>query len=222
MAEEKLFTDEELNTAAAAVATTPNLPPAGYKRDEVLARRQDALDQKIDSISDDIGAVNPKAFEEDREIQDMIRKDYLFVDIGPEYVVKWVNFVSQHGNAVWAAKAQGWQVVTAEKVRGVDRDLVKEDNTLRVGDVICVFMRKDRHLMMEQAQARHRFAVENGFESELNDLAAKNPKAFKVRSDLSGGNPHLSQTQSRAARKTALGHLGNQMKKGLVAGIPIK
>jgi hypothetical protein len=223
MSDDQLFTTEELSAMHPQPSVPePDLPPAGYKRDDELARRQDTLNQQLDSMPDDIGTINPEALKPDHDLQGMIRKNFLEVNLGPAYKIKWVNFVSQHGQAVWQAKAEGWEVVTANMVNMCDRDLVKEDNTLRVGDVICMRIRLDRHLMLEQQAENRRLAQQFGIENEINEIASKHPKALKVHSDLSGTNPYSDQMQKRAARKTALAHIGNQMKKGPVAGIPIK
>ena len=222
MAYQESYTPQELESAIRSGEVDPNLPPAGYQRREVLAERQDSLAQAAEEASQDMGTINPALFEEDRDIQREIRRGFLDLDIGELYIVKWVNFVNQHGNAVWAAKYEGWRVVTADMVRDLDRDLVREDNTLRVGDVIAMFIRKDQHLLLERKRAEKQAIIQHGAEVELIDLANKHPNALKVHSDLTGGNPYGDRMAKRAAQQTAMRHLGNKMKQGTIPGVPIK
>lgn len=215
-----LFTAEELDARVRSGEISPNLPPPGSQRREILAQRADALAQKVEEISEDRGVIPESAFVEDREIQNSIRKGFLDVDIGPLYVTKWVNYVNQHSYMVWAAKGEGWKVVTPDMVKDADRDLIKEDNTLRVGDVICMYIRKDQHLLLERKREQVNLKRQYGIESELSDLAAKNPRALKIHNATEG--KYSDTIQKRAARRTAIQHLGNQMKRGPVPGIPIK
>lgn len=224
---DQLYTEEELAQAAAIAnpqqqAPEPNLPPPGAARRDELARRTDDLQQAAEELTPESGKIDPKVFEPDRDLQRAIRRNYLDLDIGPQYVVKWVNFHSQHSKAVWEAKADGWQVVTASMLKPEDQALAVEDNTVRVGDVIAMFIRKDIHLMLEQEAEERRLRQQYVVESELSEIASKHPKALKVHSDLTGSNPYAEQMQKRAAQKTALNHLGNQMKKGPLPGVPIK
>lgn len=216
--------DEDFQPTAPAppAAPQPDLPPAGDARRDELAKRTDQLEQKAETEFADRGTIDPSVLEPDHDLQGMIRRNFLDVDLGPAYKVKWVNFVSQHGNMVWQAKAEGWEVVTVDMVNAADRDLVKEDNTLRVGDVICMRMRIDRYHLMEQQAEQRRLAQQFSVENEVIEIAAKHPKALKVHSDLTGVNPYADQMQKRAARKTALNHIGNRMKKGTIPGVPIK
>jgi response regulator of citrate/malate metabolism len=195
--------------------------PAGYKRVEELSRRRDTLEEHVEEVAKDIGSINPAVLEEDREIQRDIRKGYLDVDIGPLFVRKWVNFVNQHGNAVWQAKAEGWMTVSGDMVSGVDRDLIKEDNTLRIGDTVLMYMRKDQHLLLERQNEQRRLKQQYGIEAQIQEIADKNPKAFVVHGDLNT-SPHAQTIQKRAAQRTAMRHIGNKMKRGTLPGVPIK
>jgi mannose-6-phosphate isomerase-like protein (cupin superfamily) len=180
------------------------------------------LEEAIETETPDSGSINPAVFEEDQDIQYDISRNFLDVDLGPAYIVKWVNFASQNGTAVWKAKYEGWRVVSGSMVKDIDRDLVKEDNTLRVGDTICMYMRKDHHLQLMQKQEQIRLRQQYGAEAELIELAEKNPKALKVHGTLDQQNPHLSQTQQKAAQKTALSALNKHIKQGTVPGVPVR
>jgi hypothetical protein len=220
MSDDILFTAEELNARVGSGEIKPNLPPPGHKREEVLAQRKDELAQKAEELSQNVGAIDPSVFEEDHDIQRDIRKGFLDVDVGPQFMIKWVNFVNQHSSAVWKAKAEGWKVVTADMVKDADSDLIREDNTLRVGDVICMYIRKDKHLLLQRKAETRALKRQFGLEAELNDIARKHPKALKVHNATEG--KYSDTIEKRAARRTAMQHLGNQMKKGTIPGVPIR
>ena len=218
---DQIFTEEELQQAVSTGKVDPNLPPPGAERRNVLAERQDALEEQAEIAFENVEAMDPKVLEPDREIQYEIENDFMKINIGPAYVVKWV-YTGQNSQKVWQAKAEGWQIISPDMlVDKVDRMLVKEDNTLRVGDVVAMYIRKDKHFLLEQKRKMRQLRQQFGAEAELHELAGKNPKALKVR-NFDEDNPHASQIQARAARKTAMRHLGNKMKQGTIPGVPIK
>ena len=219
---DQIFTNEEL-AAAAGVSPEPNLPPPGQQRREELARRKDALEEQAEKKYADAGRIDPKVLEPDRELQSQIRNNYLEIDIGPAFMVKWVNYVSQNGSAVWQAKIDGWQVVTADMlVDKIDFGLVKEDNTLRVGDVLAMFIRKDQHLLLERKRAEKQLRQQYGAESELHEIVGKHSKALQIRDTTTDPNLMNRIKQRAAASQVAVNHLGNKLKQGTIPGVPIK
>lgn len=210
--EVEIYTKDELAAEGGNIAA--ELPPAGYKRDDELARRQDILEEKVEKLSENKIAVDPKKLEPDREIIHDIERGFLDIDIGPQFAVQWINFVTNHGAAVWAAKANGWKVVHRDMLKGNDWDfdLVKEDNTLRVGDVIAMYMPVERKKKLDQDRDRRKRRRELGLRAELEDLAYSNPKAFKLRDDLIDQSSYtVNDTPQRAmARKVVRQHLINK------------
>lgn len=214
-----------------------NLPPAGHKRTEELAKRKDELEEQAETqyadrgaIPKDCDALNP---ERNREIQHNIRKGYL--DIGsndPRYKTKWVNYVHQNSEKVWQAKAQGWQVATVMEFPEA-KDLSREDSTIRVGDVMLLFIPIEQYQQIEQQEQMKALKQQYGIESELHDLVNRTNRAkggdyFAASSPALGETGHVSSstremmTRRNAAQKSVLNHLGNKMKEGTIPGVPIK
>ena len=231
--------------ASAPAAPTPNLPPAGHERDELLKRRTDELEQRAEEIAatNEVGTIPEKVFRPDREIRAAITRNYL--DIGtdhPYLKVKWVNYVNQHGTMIWQAKADGWRVATSKEFPEA-ADLVREDNTIRVGDVMLMCIEMDRHLMLEQREARKRQRQQYGVEAEIHDLADRTNRKHRQRVFAGVSTPEIGTTGSvspLAARKLeslerasvardaspiraeAARQVGNMLKNGTVPGLPIK
>jgi hypothetical protein len=233
--DDQVFTTEELNKGTVNGTIQPNLPPAGYKREEELAIREDNLQEKAETISPDKEAVNPEAFKPDREIQGMIRKDFLSIGVDhPVYKTKWVNYINQHGTKVWEAKADGWQVSNVKDFPDAVH-LRKEDNTIRVGDVILMHLRMDEYVLLMEREKTKRLRQQYGVEAEIHEIAAKHPDIFpKVHTESSGGLPPNIQKRvessainaaamRKAAKSTARHTLGNKLAQGdTIPGVPIK
>ncbi len=72
----------------------PQQIPAGYKREEQMAKNHDVLQQKVEEMSTagGIASVNPKAFQEEREILGLIVEGNLDIPGAVAgYVYKWVQ-----------------------------------------------------------------------------------------------------------------------------------
>lgn len=208
-----------------------NLPPAGDARTEELKKREDNLEEQAEAKYVDAGAIPKHMLEPDYDIQSDIRKSYL--DIGtnhPLYVTKWVNYVNQNGMMVWQAKADGWIVATAKEFTEAV-DMQKADGTIRVGDVLLMFIRKDDHLHLVKREDAKRIRQQYGVEAEIHDLAERTNRRegrevfSKVETpEITGGvsDGRMETIQKRAAVNTAARHVGNLMKKGPLPGAPIK
>jgi len=219
-----------------------NLPPAGYKRDEELAKRHDDLQEAAELKADEneVGAIpnNHDAFnpERNREIQHAIHKHYL--DIGTDslqYKTKWVNYVNLNAQKVWEAKSDGWQVATVREFpEAREMGAVREDNTIRVGDVMLMFITIDQHRALDEKQRQKRLRQQYGVEADIHDLAERTNSRQGQAVFAGVSTPHIGVTGkisestsqrpgvSSAARKVALNHLGNKMKQGTIPGVPIK
>ena len=231
----QLFTEEELNQGVTDGTIQPNLPPAGYKREEELAIREDNLQEKAETINPNKEAVNPAAFKPDREIQGMIRKDFLSIGVDhPLYKTKWVNYVNMHGTKVWEAKADGWVVSTIVDFPEATH-LNKEDNTIRIGDVMLMHLRMDEYVLLMDREKTKRLRQQYGVEAEIHEIAAKHPSIFpNVHTESSGGLPDKIQKRvesralnaaaiRKAAQSTARHTLGNKLAQGgSIPGVPIK
>lgn len=228
---EGIFSQEELGQAAPivdanqAAQMAANLPPAGYQRDEELSRRTDNLAQAAENGPEKVG-LPADAFDIDREIRGDIENGYMDIGANHPYLKTcWVNFVNVNGQAVWKKKAQGWQVATIREFPEAS-DLVKADNTIRVGDVMLMCIQVDRYLKIMQKEEDARRRQQFGLESDVYNIANKYPNVFKnVSTD---DNPTLDpRTQDiinrkRAANTTAINSIAKQMQQpGGVPGIPL-
>ena len=207
-----------------------NLPPVGHERREELLKRDDALAEQGETQYADRGTIPADVLQPDHNVQNVIRRSHL--DIGSEhplYKTKWVNYVNMNGQMVWQAKADGWAVASGKEFPEAD-DMAKVDGSIRIGDVILMFIRHDEHFHLEQREATKRLRQQYGVEAEIHDLAAKHGNVFKNvhTPEITGGMPDglLKTVEARAARRssavsTAARHLGNKMKTGTIPGVPI-
>lgn len=224
MTELDLFSNDELN-----------LPPAGDARREELKKRTDTLEAQAEVQYANVGTINPDVLKPDREIQGHIAKSHLEVGTTHPYLkVKWVNYVNQQGTMVWAAKADGWMVATTQDFPEA-AELVREDNTIRIGDVLLMCIRFDEYQKIQERDKKKRLRQQFGVEAEIHDLAARtNAKEGKQvfanvqTPEFTGVNEKTLQgmeanaARQSAARRTAAAHLGNKMKQGPLPGVPIK
>lgn len=221
-----LYTQEELDRIAAQ-----HLPPAGHEQREVLKERTDNLEQQAETQYADVGAIPKHALEPDYNVQSEIRRaSYLEIGINhPLYKTKWVNYVNQNGSMVWQAKNDGWQIATVREFPET-RDMQKADGSLRVADVILMFIRHDEHLLLEQREKHKRLKQQYGVEAEIFDLAAsanrrEGREVFKnvQTPNMTGVNDAtLEVMKKRAASRTAANIIGNRMKEGFIPGVPLR
>jgi len=204
-----------------------SLPEAGYKRDEELARRADALEERADAAPE-VYPIDPKAFEEDREILYDLTIDQLQVtNMQPGYVYCWAYF-GQNGQMVWAKKALGWRVVGVGPDAGRDRECEEHkevDGSRRIGDVLLMKIPEERYNRILKAQERRRLAQQLGVTQDVQDFAEKH--GMIIHKDLSTVKvgPHTladvmtkKAERATAARKVAMKHLDKKIREGTVFG----
>jgi hypothetical protein len=228
-----LFSQEELAAQEGqilkpeqAAQIEPNLPPPGYQRDELLAQRTDNLAQMAEKGPDQV-RLPADAFNVDREIRNDIENDYMNIGANHPYLKTcWVNYVNTNGQAVWKKKAQGWAVATNREFPEA-ADLVKADNTIRVGDVLLMCIRIDQYLKIVKSEEDARLRQQYGLESEVHNIADKYPNVFKnVSTDdnptLDPRTQEIIDRRRRAGQNTAVNTIARQMKQpGGVPGIPL-
>lgn len=226
MGKEKVIYDKEkLVESIRNGKTTPDLPEAGYKRDDVLAARKDELAEVAERLSENKFAIpeDSEALKEDREILDkLVHKDYFHVDLKEpgKYKTRFVNMISNRGSAFWMAKAEGWEVVKPEMVVEYDQFKVSSENDIRVGDVILMYMPIEKYEKILEDRRKAQYMQQFGLEAPAVDLANKYSHAMKFYSNLQGENPYLNRMEKSAAQRTALQHVGNKMKSGYIPGLP--
>jgi hypothetical protein len=208
-----------------------DLEPAGYKRDEQLAQRQDELDERLDSIEEETGVhkVDPDAFEEDREI---LHKsiDQQMISVSnkqPGYVYAWIYY-GQNSQMVWAKKAMGWEVVNNDKKDMIECIEHKEvDGTRRIGDTVLMRIREERWHRLEEDARRRKDLQYEGITSRLRDLAERGRShGIKLHENLddvpSGGGGTLMDVveKRKGAAATAMQHIDQKLRDGTVPGVP--
>ena len=221
----------EVEKALSTGELKPDLPPPGFKRNEVLAQRKDALEEEAEKFSEhmQISAIDPSALELDRDIQRAIYKDRFWLDIGDEWQVCYRDYVHNEGSQAWTARLDGWVPVTRDMLPKHEHFKCREDGTVRIGDVMAFCMPKAAFAEIEKKREQAALRAQYGLEAEAISLADKYPSQLKLHSDATGGNPYADAISSRAdslarrgAAKTALRHVGNKMKDGLINGLPLK
>jgi hypothetical protein len=202
-----------------------DLPEPGYKRDEVLAKRKDELEKEIEETADahKLSAVNPEAVKEDREIVRPLKQDFLVLSIDPKYKLRWVNCQHHHAAAYLQARADGWQVVTKDMVGKEDHWKFGADGVCRLADVIAMCIPMEYWEQIQREQEDYHRRMQFGLEMQVYDMADKYGDKIKFHSEATGGDPRImDQFTKRAARKTAMKHIGEQMKRGPIPGLPIR
>jgi len=198
-----------------------DLPPAGYKRDEELARRTDELAERAES-GPEVYGIDPAKVAPDREIlyrsidQQMIHVS----NKDPNYVYAWVYY-GQNSQMVWAKKAMGWRVVT-----GPDKECAEykeADGTRRIGDTLLMKIPKERYFELEEMNEKRRSEQYLGIKSRLQELSAKSGiKVYDDLSEVSIGGRNLETVMERkaAAQEVAMQHIDQKLRDGDVPGIP--
>ncbi len=196
----------EIRVAPKRVDDTPvetGLPPPGHSRDEELAKRIDNLDEKAESLSNqlEITKVDPKNYEPDREILSHYKDGDLPVSNKDDnYVYCWVYRDPQNrlgGRQIMQKKVQSWEVVSGDmKESWENRDV----NGYRiVGDVLLMRIRLDRYmkLIRERELATEKRSL--GVTSRLEEMAANaQRKGIGVKVITNVNDERLKKMEARA------------------------
>ena len=220
----ELFQRIQLFDAGMAQA---DLEPAGYKRDEQLARRKDDLEQRIEEKESEgvVHRMDPDAFKEDREIlyKSIDQKMIEVTDAQPNYVYCW-TYYGGNSAMVWAKKALGWEVVSGDMPEC--RGNLEADGTRRIGDTLLMRIPREGY---EQLRARQELAAARQHDavgSRLKELGERaRGYGLKVHEDLStvqvGPNTLMDVVEKRsAAEKVAMKHIDKKLREGTVPGVP--
>lgn len=221
---------------AAQQAAAAELPPAGHERDEFMRRRQDQLDMEIERVSEQIvqGTVDASKMEVINEIA--AHTQYLSVsNPNPERAYTWVSR-NRHSQHIQLMRSLGWQVI-----QGHDEEAVElkgahgatGDSTRQLGDVILMWMPRDRYVVMRGMQlAQTKSHMQAAPLADLLDMAQAHRgnvevKAYKMDS-LTGPpvKPQQFTTRAHAMRYAALrkqaGEMfDQQLRDGNVQGVPV-
>jgi hypothetical protein len=203
----------------------PDLPSAGYARDEELKKRTDNLDAAAEFMSDDqeFYGLDPKAFEEDREI--LAHLDELHIsDPDPNFEYLWAYF-GMNGRVVWQRKREGWKVVSGDDPEAIE--LKDADGFRKIGDALLMKIPRERYNQIEAEREKRRLSQQLGIDArliELGDKAAKH--GIKVHTDPGtipagrGKKTLMEVMKARHARQMATQHRDKLLKTGKVPGMP--
>ena len=203
-----------------------DLPPVGYKRDEELSKRTDALEEKIETEAPEVYPIDPKVFEEDREIlyksidQQMVE----VTNKQKDFIYAWTYYL-QNSVQVWAKRALGWRVV-----KGTDPECIEHkevDGTRRIGDTLLMRIPRERYEMLEADAIKRKEDQHKGVGSRLLDLAERGRShGLKVHEDLTqvrspDGSTLMDVVEKRSgAHKTAMKHIDKKLRDGDLPGMP--
>lgn len=174
----------QLNEFGQPVQVSPNLPPPGDERREVLAERTDQLAQEIDQKSNQTFAVDPAAMEPDNEILNEIDKGFLYPpSADPKFQYNWIQCrhpVDHPSRMVETklaekVKVNGKWIRPWKVVMGNDLDAkglrISAENTCVIGDVLLMRCRKDHYALLEMEKRRKTLERSYGTDSSLVDMA---------------------------------------------------
>lgn len=121
---------------------------------EVLARRKDALEEKADRLSDDLGIIDPEKLKPDPDIRRHLDPQ---PGIGVQVTNPQVGFtycwVNPWGGGRYIAKKQyqGWSIVSGDDPESVEHKDVSGHR--KVGDVILMRIRTERKEELDYKEA---------------------------------------------------------------------
>lgn len=208
-----------------------DLPPAGHERDELLRKREDALDEEIDRImlgesgvAPETHRISPEALKPDRELRHEISEIGMLTVSKPQpgYVYSWTYIGPNNtGQFIWQKKAHGWEVVGSGHPEA--REHIREDGTRRCGDVILMRTTLENKRRLDEREARRNAARELGVASEVEDIAASHPDALVVHGGedrLRSGQTMMSVMEKRAAQNLGMRYIDKSLRAGTVPGMP--
>jgi len=164
-------------------APEPNLPPAGYKREEELTKRTDILEEEVDKRSENVLAIDPSKMEVDREIRyDLENGELDVTNKDPAFEYKWVQCEHPASNPARMVDALRYRSVTVDGVRYPTWQVVTGDmkeaaekktaiGTRKIGDCILMRCHKNTYEIIMREERRKRVNRQFGLDSQLVDLA---------------------------------------------------
>ena len=204
------------------------LPPAGYARDEEMARRTDTLAEAAETQANqnEVHAIDPRAFQPINEIQQAIDPETNELTVSnpdPAYVYCWVN-AGFHGLFVKLKLAQKFEVVQGEMAEAIEHRGIAADTTRRVGDTILMRIRKDHYRVLRKKQAEDADRRMGSVTSGLRDLGEKYRDKGVIVKTFEDGTMD-DRTMQRMANRAQAAQTGQRVmdkwiKNGTVPGAP--
>lgn len=205
-----------------AAAMTPDLPPAGDERREVLSKRKDELDELAEELAGDVeaGKIDPSKYEPINEILQHLDSSEVTGRL-PEYEYLW-QFTGRSGFFVRKSQIDGWEVVQGDMPEAKELKGIGADTTRHWGDCILMRIRKDLALRNQRRDRARRRMQQEGVTETLAEYQEKlRQYGIIVHTDASG--PMMERMMSRAAARQVAGQqIGNMLKSPQgVPGLPV-
>ena len=148
-----------------------SLPPAGPSRESELDRREDALAEQAETLTNEgnLGAIDPAKLEPIPEIlQDIDGLE--ITHPSPEHAYCWVR-AAEAGRHVFTKTRQGWEVVQGEMAECPERK--ETDSLRRLGDCILMRITKGRKAILDAQAAERVIARDRGPEASFLEQAER-------------------------------------------------
>lgn len=217
----------------------PNLPPAGYQRQETLKQRTDNLQQQAEQRSEkeERFSIDPNKVEPIREIQYNMSALKITGKL-PGYEYCWVNFkspIDTPGLAIQQKQAitcynhetkayeSVWEVVHGDMPEAVERKGV--DSLRKLGDVLLMRAKKDAYAALMRYQAQQRGRLLQSDQARLMDLGEKANRAAGGGIIIHPeGHPAYMQSKNQmpAQGVPTLDTVNRQIKNGSLPGAEVE
>lgn len=198
-------------------APTPDLPPPGDERREVLKEREDVLQEAAERLANEreVEAIDPKAFEVENELAQHF--DELEVhDADPNYTYCWVQS-GGNGRHIQRKLYQGWEVVQGNDPAAAA--LKHVDTTRRLGDVLLMKIGKDRKRLLDQREDYKRRLQEEGVAGGLQELQDKYAQLGAKAGVINDEALMTRMANKAAARQVGAKQMETWIRQGRVPGM---
>lgn len=203
----------------------PTLPPPGYKRDEEMARRDDALAEAADELSSslEVEAIDPEKLRVENEIAQHFDPATTMLNVSnidEAFMYCWV-YSGMHGLMVTQKQIEGWVVVQGDDDEALEHKGIGADTTRRVGDTLLMKIPKDRFLVLEKRRREqaNRF---NQQQTSLSEKAENLARKFNIpiyNADEVDARTLKRMMNTAQARKTAGKNVDKLIRQGRMPGV---
>jgi hypothetical protein len=205
----------------------PDMPDAGWKRDEELAKRTDALEQVAEETIEEreVYAFDPAKFKPDNEILQFM-DELEVIDKQPGRAYLWC-YEGQNSRFVTMAMRLGYVVV-----KGDDPECagIRDARGYRkIGDVILLWIPQDRADELQKHRDYKRLVQQEGVEGALREMSEKykgkgvsmiDPRERKIGSGGSLLDAMGGRAKAQGARQAAMKGVDTHLRQGTVPGMP--
>jgi hypothetical protein len=210
-----------------AEGINPELPNAGWERNEELARRKDALQQAEEEASEEreVYSFDPSAVEPDAEIL-RYEDELQVIDPQPGFKYMWC-YEGHNGREIVKKQRLGWTVVQSDMPECVSMKDAR--GYRRIGDCVLMRVPEEQWIKLQKAEEYKRLVREKGVTGALQELSDKyrSKGVYMVdprKKDLGHGRSVMDAMETRAkaqgTRRTAMKGVDEMLRKGNVPGMP--